>query len=114
MHKIIDKIRQHQGAIGKYPLPKEAQIPYVRDLSLALVVELSEMLRELPWKPWAQAKGPSFEQRVLALEELTDVFIFAFALAVALGMEPLLEASILTKIEINMTRLKSGVHTKHI
>jgi len=118
MKVIQDLIASHQALIGKSPLTMNSEdtIKYVNDMVLALQVELVEMLQELPWKPWKPAHSQVCDIKK-ALEELDDVFIFAFNIRNMLEprlKEPSsLEEGIARKIQTNIDRLRSGFHSQH-
>ena len=117
MIDILWQITKHQAALGKYPLELNSveQIQYIRDLTLATHVELTEFLQELPWKPWKPRK-PITDQIFRydrAKDELVDVFIFVLNLWTALRADDCLSEAILSKIDKNMARLQTGTHKQH-
>lgn len=61
---------------------------YIRNMTLAAQVELSEFIQELPWKPWrAPNTRPDEIARERAVEELIDVVHFLANLFVALNVD---------------------------
>jgi len=56
---------------------------YIRDISLALSVEVSEFLQELPWKPWSHNEDASYDE-IKAAKEICDIIVFALVLWITL------------------------------
>lgn len=110
MDELLKLIKTHQIEIGQHP-PKN-RIEYIRNLTLAAHVELTEFLNELPWKPWKEYPD-NFTDTEAASEELADVFIFLLDLWLALGTTEDLEFIISRKIKKNIKRLDKGDHKKH-
>ncbi len=111
MINLFDKVRTNQKNLGAYPSPsRESQYETIRNLSLALHVEMTEFLQELPWKPWKpwyyQPNRP-----MKAKEELVDVFIFLLDLWLHLGGEAEdLMSMTHRKLDLNASRLLTGSH----
>lgn len=113
MKELLYEIKKHQTLIGKYPLTsQDEQLQYIRDLTLAAHVELTEFLQELPWKPWIKKKHQQFSTNDAA-GELVDVFIFILNLWTALDTRLDLEQFIAEKIDLNIERLNTGIHKSH-
>ena len=108
--EAIDQIKEYQkklGYDGTYETT-EAQMAHIRDLSIALNVEVSEFLEWLPWKPWRPAEKQQF-QKIPAAEELIDIFFFTVNLWLALGMDPtIFDAMFEAKLQENLNRIERG------
>ena len=114
--KLIDQVITLQTELG-YPPGEfesaEAHMQYVRELCLALHVEVSEFLQEIPWKPWCTLGTQRYNPKAAA-EELADVMIFTLNLWIHLGAYPKgqcadeLVKQIARKQNKNTARLKSG------
>ncbi len=82
MQQIIDEIKELQTVMGYTDyINKNAdnRLSYGRNISLALVVELVEVLQNVPWKPWKSL----FDQKLdceSASKEIADVIVFAVVL----------------------------------
>ncbi len=61
-------------------MKQQYNINYKRVMTLALVDEVLESLRELPWKPWK--KQQQYNKKRYK-EELADVYIFLMNLMIA-------------------------------
>lgn len=59
---------------------------FMRQYSLALIVEQAELLQTLPWKPWKYNNQSSFDKSE-ALREWCDCLIFLLDQALALDFE---------------------------
>ena len=57
---------------------------YARDMVLSAVKELTELLDEVNWKPWASPTGEASKE---AINELADVLRFCMNLAVLIGAD---------------------------
>jgi dimeric dUTPase (all-alpha-NTP-PPase superfamily) len=57
--------------------------PYINIMSLALIDEVMEAVRETPWKPWKKQQG--FDEENFK-KELIDCQHFLFNLMIAAGM----------------------------
>ena len=106
----------HQIAMGKGPTSFDSvdeKMDYLRDLCLALNVEVSEFLQELPWKPWCPSSGQKCDEYA-AGNEVVDIIIFALNLWINLGnFQPGMCADELIKRinqkqKVNLERLQSG------
>lgn len=110
LREAIEKIQEYQAKLGykgEYA-SIEARMEHVRQLSLALSVEVGEFLDWLPWKPWRDAKDQDFNQAEGAYE-LIDIFFFTIDLWLALGM-PIESFSEMfeTKLKENLDRIERG------
>ena len=114
--KLIDEQIRLQNAMGHPPgdYPSaEHKLRYLRELCLALHVEVSEFLQEIPWKPWCTLGTQRYNPKAAA-EELADVMIFTLNLWIHLGAYPKgqcadeLVKQIARKQNKNTARLKSG------
>lgn len=109
---ILWRIEQHQKAIGKdkTSFNLKSKMMYIRDLALATNVEIAEILEELPWKPWKELHKQNCDRHA-AGKEVVDAIIFLLDIWYQLDTDMDLEKEILDKININMERLDTGLHT---
>lgn len=85
-----------------------ARISYLRDMSLAGLDEIHELLHEIGWKPWATSRHVNVEN---ARSEVIDLMHFVLALAIGLGMTPkMFFEKFLEKQEENRRRAFSGTY----
>lgn len=101
------ELQAHSFDVDPAHLDDEAWADYVRDMTLAAIVELTEFLQETRWKPWkaeqGRPEGPDAD--VAAVEELVDVLHFLMNLFVAMSVDgEELETSYRAKHEINVDR----------
>lgn len=84
----------------------EKRTAYVRNMTLAGMIELGEALNEWGWKPWSQRRGVDTDKYKA---ELADVmcFIINLALAAGLNAQDLFNATS-TKQKINVERQRAG------
>lgn len=81
---------------------------YIMTNHSALIIELSEFMAEIQWKPWAGSRGDVLN-RTLAVKELVDVAHFLANLAVALGVtDEEWEGLYRAKQEVNARRQIEG------
>lgn len=98
-----------QLAYGKDPYeitdPKE-RIQFIKDMELALRMELGEMLDETGWKPWATSNHVNEE----AMQgELADVLLFFINLCMAANASPeLIAEKTFEKMQRNLDRQLAG------
>lgn len=75
---------------------------------LAAIKELTEVLDECGWKPWAKSRHFNFEKMQ---REITDVWFFLMNLMLHSGMSPdTLDTMYAEKWEINRKRATEGYH----
>lgn len=83
---LLDKQRELQLIItGKDPSELEGieRIVFIKDMTLALFMELGEMLDETGWKPWATSRHVNEEP---AQREGVDVLFFLLNLMLVMRM----------------------------
>lgn len=75
-----------ESAWGRMPDPNDAEqiSQYIREVVLCVTDELHELLNEVHWKPWKDARGIKDVARYR--EELADVLHFVFDLYLAAGL----------------------------
>lgn len=106
MKKIFDRQRYLMEEV--YKLSPEAMVDHYRITSLAIVDEVMEALRHVPWKPWSKRTGWDWEE---LQEELVDVFTFLVQLCILAGMGPEdLKSRYFRKSKINEDRQESGMY----
>lgn len=113
MQVILGQIHKSITAYDGYPSSGQGTMNLVRDLTLAVHTELSEMLSELPWKPWKKGEAKPYEIEK-AQKELIDALIFLLEIWCILNEEGAralnLKGEILNKVSINMARLETHEH----
>lgn len=77
---IFQKQSEFQERVGNEPM---FNIQFVKDMILATIDELTEALRETPWKPWKKQQEWNMEK---FREELVDVLHFFVNLCLAGNM----------------------------
>lgn len=77
----------------------------LKDLSIALSVEASELVEHFLWDPSPEPGGLPREEREAITEELADVLIYALHLANVLDID--VSESVLSKVEKNEDRFPS-------
>jgi len=86
------------------------QMAHVSQNCLALTLEVGELLRELPHKPWRAIKAQPHNE-AKAIEELIDILFFANNIAIAMGWSYAeLVLTMAFKKQKNNKRLKEGYH----
>lgn len=90
-----------------YAITSSGDMSYIRDMSLALIAEIFEMLNEAPWKPWTTNAAPI--NKDLFMKEMVDVWCFFMNLMLAVDMTPEELYELYTKkIKVNAQRQLDG------
>lgn len=109
LQMILDRQRMLQAqSFGQDPLALDGdeRAQYVRDMTLALIDELSEALNETGWKPWASSR---YVNRDAYLGELVDALHFLANLFLVVGAsEAEITERYMAKAEKNRLRQLSG------
>lgn len=96
-------------AYGKDPADitdDKERIQFIKDMELALRMELAEMLDETGWKPWATSNHVNEDA---AQGELIDTFLFFLNLCLIFRFTPeQFEAKFFEKIQRNLDRQLAG------
>jgi len=107
--ELIKRIKEQQRAMGYLSairLSEDAKIEYIRNLALALQVEIAEFMQEIPWKPWDP--GVLLDgQKERAAMELVDVLVFWCDLWIALDPQIPIE----TAIEETLKKIDKRINT---
>lgn len=83
----VNDYQKETHRINHQDLRPEVRMHYVRQYSLALVVEQVELLQVLPWKPWKyNACNPGQYDKKEATKEWCDCLIFLLDQALALDL----------------------------
>jgi dimeric dUTPase (all-alpha-NTP-PPase superfamily) len=104
IENLYERIKLQQEEMGYAALIDDStpgQMDYLRDVSLATVVEIGEFLNEVPWKPWKPLTAQSFD-KVKAAEEICDILVFVIVLFISLRPEESLETimeRVLSKVD---------------
>lgn len=106
---ILDRqLRLQTQSFGQDPraLEGDDRAQYVRDMTLALIDELSEALNETGWKPWASSRHLNRDAYVA---ELVDALHFLANLFLVAGVsENEITALYMAKAEKNRLRQENG------
>ena len=110
---MLEQVKSYQAKLGydfNYET-REEQMDHIRDLSLALNVEVAEFLEWLPFKPWRSIESQECNESEAAYE-LIDIFFFTVNLWCALGM-PIgsFEHFFQSKMEENLSRIERGYNS---
>jgi len=114
---IVDKIREYHIALGYPPMATISetitggQQARARDLCLATIDEVTEILHSFDWKPWKNYNGVPKMNADNFLEEIGDVIFFLDSLLMNFGFswEDCLRR-IDVKVQENYRRIKTGYH----
>jgi len=117
MKDILKAVQKHSMLMYANPESTEERRHLIRELCLNTVVEVVEILNELPWKNWKPIKSQK-NNTLGAIEEVADAVIFLCKVYLTLvqDLEGDIEGDfelkevILKKIKMNTERLKSGEH----
>lgn len=108
--QVFTELKVYQKAMGYDAdyMTEAEQMEAVRNYVLALQVEQSEFLNELPWKPWKSYRFlPIIRERVI--EEWVDCFVFLIDQAICLSITPdEVDVSYKHVVEKLFNRIKSG------
>lgn len=111
LHEIFEKQKELQEKVG---IGFES-IQSIKDMTLSAVIELSESMQELNWKPWSEKARKAIENDNLFKdqkkyqEELVDVWHFLVYLTIASGMSADdLYKAYCHKNDINHVRQETG------
>lgn len=104
LHRIFEKQKQLQRKLGTYPKPFNEQ--YIKDMTLAAIVELTEILNETPWKPWKKNQELNSQRYK---EEIADLMHFVINLCIVARIEPdELYRLYMDKNKVNIERKQGG------
>lgn len=79
-------------------------VKYMKDMHIATVAEMQEMLDEISWKPWA--KDDLYVNRDLVVKELVDALHFIANLLTAVGCtDEELDEAYTSKMAVNRERM---------
>lgn len=106
----MQKLLENQEKIQKQLGTNVKDIQFLRNMALATIIEIGEVINESPWKPWKPEdyKDVDFEK---VLGELADVQIFVFNMLLHYGVNmDQLSIAIGVKQQINVSRfMNDGV-----
>lgn len=78
-----------------------------KEYAMALIVELTETLQELNWKPWKKTKKPLEWSKIH--EEMIDIWHFLLELSIIVGLDSSkIHTVYLVKNQENLARQKKG------
>lgn len=101
IEEIVNKIKAQQEKMGYTAYINvgiKERMNYLRDISLSLIVELAEVLQELPFKPWKAIEDQPCDF-VKAEEESVDIFVFLVDLMLIINPCIDLEGAIMTVLQ---------------
>jgi len=103
------ELRKYQQSLGygKDNASIKEKMDNVRLNSLSMVIELGEMLQELPHKPWRAIEDQVYNSR-LALEEYIDVIFFVLNINIAMDWR---YADVLIAYDLKMRKNKNRITT---
>ena len=112
VNELKNEVYNLQKQLGyiKPDMTFEESISYVRDLALALTVEISEALNCLPWKLWKPVREQNF-WRTEFTKEVADIIVFAIDLMLVIAPDIDLEevmSETLGKIEYRIKNQNYG------
>ena len=103
LNEIFEKQKDLMVRLRVMGKAEKEQIPHIKELTLAAMVELGEMIQELKWKSWKLAGANNWEKYQM---ELIDVFHFVIELAILGGLNAeSLYAGYIDKNEVNQDRI---------
>lgn len=79
--RVLEVQQELQAAMG-HPMGRDSGA--VKENVLAAIVELTEVLAEIPWKPWKNYGTPQIDRAAL-ITEMTDVLQFWANMVNAMG-----------------------------
>lgn len=116
---LLEKIRKYHEKLG-YPKVEQASLGGIltattrsqaRDLCLATVDEVMEILHSFDWKPWKNYNGVPVLNKQNFLEEVGDVIFFLDSLLMNFDLSwEDCKWQIYDKIETNYQRISTGYH----
>lgn len=85
LQEMFDKQQQFQEKLGNLPLQDlDHHMDFLKEQAIALIDELMEAMREVPWKSWKKNQ----EYNVIEHnEEIIDMWHFLINISLAAGME---------------------------
>jgi len=102
LNEMFDKQKEFQRKLNNDMFSQE----FRTIMSLALIDEVTESLRETPWKPWK--KNQTFN-RINYQQEIIDCWHFLINLTISSGMNPeMLHKMFMSKNKINNNRQEEG------
>jgi hypothetical protein len=118
MQQVFSRLQKYQIAMGYDPtkMTIEEKMVAIRDYHTALAIEQTELLQELPWKPWRpiesqSTKGPLNSDFVV--DEWTDCLVFLIDQALVLGITgEQVECSFTRVMDKCLSRIEAGYSQK--
>lgn len=102
LETMFEKQIMLQRQLGVYPTLYDEQ--YIKDMTLAAMVELTEILNETPWKPWKKQQSLNPDKY---LEEVADLMHFIINLCLVANITPdMLYEAYSNKNKVNQDRNK--------
>lgn len=103
----VCSLQDKMGYLGFINESLENRLDYTRDVTLALIKEATEMLDELPWKPWKSLDEQTCNGEKAA-DEVTDIFVFAAVLYMIIKPQESLEERLVRTLSKINERISNG------
>ena len=111
MYNLIEDYHAALGQRRTYDT-MEQRVQSVRNLSLAVMMELAELVDSTPWKPWRPMEDQGFD-RDNAAREVIDIMFFLVAICEDLNITAeQLETKFAAVLHNNLLRLENGYSKK--
>ena len=110
VNDFVDRVHALQSRMGYIDFINESlenRTDYTRDVTLALIKEATEVLDELPWKPWKPLDEQVCDGEKAA-EEVTDILVFAAVLYIIIKPQESLEEKLLKTLNKISNRISTG------
>ena len=111
---MFQAIEEYHTALGQRRTydTMEQRVQSVRNLSLAVMMELAELVDSTPWKPWRPMVDQGF-YRDNAAREVIDIMFFLVAICEDLNITAeQLETKFAAVLHNNLLRLEDGYSKK--
>jgi len=111
MFKLIEDYHKHLGHNRPFDT-LEQRMQSMRNSSLALMMELAELVDSVPWKPWRSARNQTFDKNN-ATREAVDIIFFLVSICEELHITSEdLELKFHEVLKNNYKRLDNGYSKK--
>jgi hypothetical protein len=116
MREELEKVVELQKLMGYYDLAQRSKtfkMEYLRNITLATHVELTEFLQEVSWKPWCNDETITEQQALKAADELTDVMVFTLVLWATLNPTVEIDKALKATFDKIEKRIKETCYGNH-
>ena len=112
---MFEKIETYHKELGyNFTTEKNPDKPmeHLRNLTLALHTEVTELLDSFPWKPWRAMKDQKYDYEN-AKEEIVDIIFFLAGICEVTGITAeAIEDKFIVKLAANYNRINYGYNNK--